>query len=268
MGESAACRVAGVDLRFGDVAALRGVDLDIPAGQTVALVGPSGAGKTSLLRILAGVLRPTSGTVTFGGVPLGEVDADRRPGLVGMMQQRLDLVPQLSVKHNVQAGALGHWGLLRATAALLLPVEDPRARAAAARVGVEHRFRQRVGRLSGGEQQRTALARLLLQDPRVLVVDEPVSSLDPARADDLLALLAGLAREDGRTLVASLHAPELARRHFDRIVGLRDGRVAFDLPADEVTTDVLDRVYRLLAPHPSNPPAADPVGMDGEAAAS
>jgi phosphonate transport system ATP-binding protein len=156
------------------------------------------------------------------------------------------------VRHNVQAGALGRWGLLRSAAALLLPLEHPPAREAVRRVGLSTVSATRVADLSGGEQQRVAIARLLVQDPAVLLADEPVASLDPARADQLLALLRGMADDDGRTLVASLHAPELARRHFDRVVGLRDGRIVFDLPPAQVTDDVLEGLYRLLAPveHP------------------
>ncbi|MBW3577576.1 MAG: ATP-binding cassette domain-containing protein [Actinobacteria bacterium] len=232
--------------RYGDVHAVRDVNLSIAAGETVALVGPSGAGKTTVLRLVAGMLRPTAGRVLLHGQHLEGLQPGRDlTGLVGMVQQRLDLVPQLSVKHNVHAGSLGRWSLARALAALLLPLEQPAARAAVRRVGIDHKFHQRVSRLSGGEQQRVALARLLVQEPRIVLADEPVASLDPARADDLLALLARLARESGNTLVASLHAPQLARRHFGRMVGLRDGRVVFDRAAAAVTAELLDDVYRL-----------------------
>jgi phosphonate transport system ATP-binding protein len=225
------------------------VSLTVPAGQTVALVGPSGAGKTTLLRALAGQVRPTGGSVLLAGHDLARLPGRRElPRLVGLLPQRLDLVPQLSVRHNVQAGALGRWGLARSLAALLLPLEHPPAREAVRRVGLRERSAARVADLSGGEQQRVALARLLVQDPRTLLADEPVSSLDPARADQLLGLLCGLAGQDGRTLVASLHAPDLARRHFDRVVGLRAGRVVFDLPPARVTAEVLEALYRLLAP--------------------
>jgi phosphonate transport system ATP-binding protein len=234
---------------YGRVVALGPLSLTVPAGQSVALVGPSGAGKTSLLRLLAGQLAPASGSVVIGGRDLSRLPGRRElPRLVGLLPQQLDLIPQLSVKHNVQAGALGRWGLLRAIGALLLPLEHPPARAAVQRIGLGDRFADRVADLSGGEQQRVALARLLVQDPALVLADEPVASLDPARAAQLLDLLRTAAREEGRTLLTSLHDPEVARRHVDRMIGLRDGRVVFDLPPQRVTTDLLAGLYRLLSP--------------------
>lgn len=231
-------------MSYGGRVAVGPVSLRVEAGEAIALVGPSGAGKTSLLRVLAGQLAPSAGAVSLAGRDPLRLPSRELPRRVGLVSQRLDLIPQLSVKHNVQAGALGRWSLPRSLAALVLPLEHPPARDAAARVGIAELFGRRVADLSGGEQQRAALARLLVQDPEVVLADEPVASLDPALADDLVALLRDRARDRGRTLVASLHTPELARRHFDRIVGLRDGRIAFDLPSAEVTGDVLDDVYR------------------------
>lgn len=255
-----ACVVDTVSHAYGPTRALNDVSLTIPTSQRVALVGPSGAGKTTLLRVLAGMLTPTAGRVTVHGQPLAELRAGSQlTELVGMIQQRLDLVPQLSVKHNVQAGMLGRWGLIRSLAALTLPVEQPAARAAVSRIGIENTFHRRVAELSGGERQRVALARLLVQNPRVVLADEPVASLDPARAEDLLGLLCDLSREAGRTLVTSLHVPELACRHFQRVVGLRAGRVAFDLPAAEVTQAVLDGVYQIADDgHRGRPPRKPP----------
>jgi phosphonate transport system ATP-binding protein len=248
-----ACVLDAVTVTYAGRTALGPVSLAVPAGQAVALVGPSGAGKTTLLRVLAGQVTPASGTVVLGGQDLSRLQSRRElPRLVGLLPQRFDLVPQLSVRHNTQAGALGCWGVLRSLAALLLPLEHPPAREAVRRVGLSELSATRVADLSGGEQQRVALARLLVQDPSVLLADEPVASLDPTRADQVLGLLRGMAGDDGRTLVASLHAPELARRHFERVVGLRDGRVVFDLPPAQVTADVLEGLYRLLSPveHP------------------
>lgn len=245
--QAVACRLDGVTVTYGASVALRDVSLRVAGGETVALVGSSGAGKTSLLRVLAGLVTPSHGSATLLGHPVGERREDL-PQLVGMMQQRLDLVSQLCVKHNIQAGALGRWGLLRSLAALLLPLEHPPARVAAQRTGIADKLGVRAAHLSGGEAQRVALARLLVQDPAVMLADEPVASLDPARAHDLIGLLCALAREGHRTLVASLHAPDLARAHFDRVIGLREGRIAFDLRSAEVTDDKLDSLYRLLGP--------------------
>ncbi len=231
---------------YGTRTAVGPLTLTIPRGQRVALVGPSGAGKTSLLRLLAGQLAPSAGQVSVGGRDLARLRGRRElPALVGLLPQQLDLVPQLSVKHNVQAGALGRWGVLRSLGALVLPVEHPPARAAVERMGLGDRFEDRVADLSGGEQQRVALARLLVQDPALVLADEPVASLDPARAEQLLDLLGAAAREDGRTLVTSLHDPALALRSVDRVVGLRDGQVVFDLPPHRVTPAMLAGLYRL-----------------------
>lgn len=244
-----ACSLRGVSRSFPGAVALRDVDLDVPVGQTVALVGPSGAGKTTLLRILAGLGTPDRGEVLLHGRPLAEVRrAEDRPTVVGMMQQSFDLVPQLSVKHNVQAGLLGRWSVVRSLAALVLPLEHSAARQALGRVGLEGRIHDRVALLSGGEQQRVALARLLVQDPSILLADEPISSLDPALSDDLLGLLVRLARERQRTVVVSLHEPAFALRHFERILALRDGRIAFDRPAGEVSRPDLESVYALGPP--------------------
>jgi phosphonate transport system ATP-binding protein len=252
------CELREVSVAYHATPAVGPVSLRVPAGQSVALVGPSGAGKTTLLRVLAGQVAPTTGQVLVAGRDLAGLHGRRdRARTVGIMSQRLDLVPQLSVKHNVQAGVLGRWGLARSLAALLLPLEHPPAREAVARVGLEDHFGTRVADLSGGQAQRVALARLLVQDPKVLLADEPAASLDPARADDLLALLHQIARRNGHTVVTSLHDPDLARRHVDRVVGLREGKVLFDLPPDSVTDDMLQALYRLLSPvEPSTRPQA------------
>ena len=240
--------LSGATVAYGGRAAVGPLSLTVPPGQAVALLGPSGAGKTSLLRLLAGQLRPAAGQVSVGGHDLSRLRTRRElAALVGLLPQQLDLVPQLSVKHNVQAGALGRWSVLRSLGALVLPLEHPPARAAVVRMGLDGRFEDRVVELSGGEQQRVALARLLVQDPALLLADEPVSSLDPARAEHLLDLLRTAAREDGRTLVTSLHDPELARRSVDRMVGLRNGQVVFDLPPHEVGPELLADLYRLPA---------------------
>jgi phosphonate transport system ATP-binding protein len=235
-----------LERRYGARIALAPLTLSIGRGATVALVGPSGAGKTTLLHLLAGLVPPTSGSVrVLGAAPSELPPGPARAERVGLIPQHAGLVPNLSVVHNVLAGELGRWGLVRSLASLVWPREVARARAALARVGLEERVWERAHRLSGGEQQRVALARLLLQRPHALLADEPVASLDPARAEALVRLLVEMASEGGHTLVASLHAVDLALAHFDRVIGLREGVVMFDLPAGAVDSAALDRLYDL-----------------------
>lgn len=151
----------------------------------------------------------------------------------------------LRVVHNVNAGRLHRWSLPRAVLSLAWPRERADVRRQLARVGLAGRLDERTDRLSGGEQQRVALARVLVQDPAAIVADEPVASLDPARAEEVMALLAGLVAERATTLVVSLHAFELALAHCDRVVGLRGGRVLFDLPPGEVTPERAAALYRI-----------------------
>ncbi len=242
--EADICKIDGVTFNYGNRVALNDVSFSASRGQTIALIGQSGAGKTTLLRIIAGMLTPTSGTVSLYGEQPSEIrDASRRTRLVGMMQQRLDLVPQLSARHNAEAGMLGRWSLWRSLAGLALPLKHGPAEDALARVGLAGRGTERVSKLSGGEQQRVAMARLLVQDPEVIVADEPVASLDPDLANELIVLLKSIAKERGRTVFASVHDPRLAIAHFDRVIGLRESDVQFDLAADEVTSEHLQSLY-------------------------
>lgn len=236
--------LADAEKRFGSFTALSPVSLAIRQGERVALMGPSGSGKTTLLRMLAALHTPDAGVCRIGGKPIGEL----RPGLelsrlVGIMPQSLDLVLSLAVVHNVAAGRLGEWSFWRALWSLFSPRELNRVQEALARVGLLEKLYERTSTLSGGQQQRVALARLLVQSPRAILVDEPVASVDPARAEDLIALVNELATENGQTLVASLHSVPLAMNYFSRIIALRPGRIVFDLPAEEVTDEDLNALY-------------------------
>ena len=238
--------IEGAARAYGDSVALAPLSLTIAPGETVAVVGPSGAGKTTLLHLLAGVIRPDEGAITIHGRPLAQLQPGRELArLVGVIHQQFDLVPSLTVTHNVLAGRLGEWSLWRSLASLVSPRERRRALAALEQVGIAAKAGERTSRLSGGEQQRVALARLLVQDPRVILADEPVSSVDPARAADLIELLVRITREGDRTLVASLHSVPLALRHFSRVLALREGRVAFDRPAADVRPEDLEALYEL-----------------------
>jgi phosphonate transport system ATP-binding protein len=236
----------GVRVRHRDVLALDGVDLAVPTGQRVALVGPSGAGKSTLLTLCTGALQPDGGEVEVLGHRLDRLSPRalaRLRARIGTVHQHLHLVGRLAVVHNVNAGRLGRWPWWRALVSLASPREVDATRRALARTGLADRLSSRTDGLSGGEQQRVALARLLVQDPELVLADEPVASLDPARAEDMMRLLTLATPGSSRTLLVSLHDPDLALQHCDRVVGLRAGRVLFDLPPHKVT--LRRELYRL-----------------------
>ena len=239
-------RLEGVAKHYPGRTALSPISLKVGAGEAVAVMGASGSGKTTLLHLLGGVIHPNGGRVALNGHALSELAPGRElSGMVGVIHQQLDLVPHLSVIQNVLAGRLGQWGLWRSLVSLVSPRDRHLAFQALDRVGLGGLQHERTSKLSGGEQQRVAIARLLVQDPRVIIADEPVASLDPARARDLIALLSHLARETGKTLIASLHSMELAREYFSRVIGLRNGELLFDLTVDGLTRSVERELYDL-----------------------
>jgi len=238
----------GVHVLYDGHPALDGFDLELAAGERVALVGPSGAGKTTALRLCTASVMPTSGTVHVLGHDLQEATTGQLRQVrrrIGTIYQQLNLVGPLRVVHNVNSGRLGAWSRSRALASLVRPADVDVARSALARVGIADKLLERTDRLSGGEQQRVALARVLVQAPELILADEPVSSLDPARAEEVMDLLGEVVVDRRRTLLMSLHDFALARRRCDRVVGVREGRVAFDLPASEVTDDLGAALYRI-----------------------
>ena len=237
----------GVKQQFGQAVALGAIDLQICTGERVALVGASGAGKSTLLRLLNGSLLPSEGEVWVLGRSLrrlsgGELRRVQRQ--IGTIYQQFQLVDNLAVVHNVNAGHLGHWSFLKALVSLIYPLDVETALGALSQVGIPEKLYDRTDRLSGGQQQRVALARVLVQDPLVILADEPVSSLDPERSQEIMGLLRDLVAA-GKTLVVSLHSIDLARQYCDRIVGLRDGKILFDAPPAAVSDALIDELYRL-----------------------
>jgi phosphonate transport system ATP-binding protein len=209
---------------------LNGVSLDVNRGEKVAILGPSGAGKTTLFRAITGFVPLKSGSITVDGVSLQGLRGRKLREWrchIAMVSQRHDLVDRLKVYQNVMAGALGQWSTLHALRFLLhpLPKELEQGKHALARVGIPQKLRASTSDLSGGEHQRVAIARALVQQPLVLLADEPVASLDPELSGQILALLSSLAQENGFALLCSLHQPELAYQYFDRIIKIQGGKI-------------------------------------------
>jgi phosphonate transport system ATP-binding protein len=243
-------QVAGLTKRFGATTALDGVSLEVARGEVVVLLGLSGSGKSTLLRHLDGLERPTAGSVRVLGedVPALRGRALRAlRGRVGVIFQQFELVPSLTVLENVLTGALAELrgprlGLRTYPRALRL-----RALTHLDRVGLLDRAYQRADTLSGGQQQRVAIARALMQDPRILLADEPVASLDPESSDQVMALIREIAAEQGLTVLCSLHQVDLAIAWADRVVGLRHGRVVLDTPAAGLTKAEVMEIYGRVA---------------------
>jgi phosphonate transport system ATP-binding protein len=226
----------------GAAAALRDVSLSVGAGERVAIIGPSGSGKTTLFRAISGFVPFEAGRILVAGTDIlqargGHLRTLRRG--IGVIAQQHDLVERMRVYHNVMAGALGRWSTLRALRFLFWPLgaELDMARSALERVGVAEKLRARTGELSGGQQQRVAIARALVQQPLVMLADEPVASLDPDLSQHILSLLCRLACETRIALLCSLHQHDLAERYFDRIVQLQDGVLSeWTKPAVQLAT--------------------------------
>ncbi len=209
---------------------VRGIDLAVESGECVALVGASGAGKTTLLKTIGRQIEPRAGTIMLAGSDITTLKGRALRVMrhqIGYVAQKLDLVEPLRVHQNVTAGALGRWSTARALRYLVLPMEAEltAARGALTAVGLEQKLMKPTAALSGGEQQRVAIARALIQSPRLLLADEPVASLDPWNARQILELLTRLAVERGMALLCSLHQPELAQRYFDRVVEVSGGAI-------------------------------------------
>jgi len=242
--------LSGASVTYGSIVALDSIDLQIRQGEAVGFVGLSGAGKTTLFRLLNGMVRPTEGTVQVNGDNLAALSLEELRQVraqIGFVHQDLSLIPNLRVLHNVLAGRLGRLSLLQGIRTLFFP---PRSDVheiydILERVGIPEKLYERTDRLSGGQRQRVAIARALFQQPKGLLADEPVSSVDPARARSAVSLLTDISREEGLTLCVSLHNLQLAREFFPRLVGLRQGRIVFDRATEEVEEEELQALYDL-----------------------
>jgi phosphonate transport system ATP-binding protein len=228
----------------GGLTAVDHVSLDVPRGQFCVVLGPSGAGKSTLLRSVNGLTAITSGTLQVGGVVLGARTLQQVRAEVAMVHQQFHLVGRLSVLTNVLTGTLPRVSTLRSLAGFFPDEYRRKACRLLADVGLEeeHLYR-RASQLSGGQQQRVAIARAFILDPKVVLADEPVASLDQTSSLTIMHLLRKTSAQRGTTVLCSLHQVELARRFADRVVGMRRGRTVFDGPPDRLDAAALARIY-------------------------
>ena len=228
------------------VRALHAVSFGAVRGERIAIIGPSGAGKTTLLRILGASLRPSEGAVAVLDRNPWQLNASRLRRLrrrIGMIHQAPPIPPRQRVVTAVLAGRLGEWPWWKSALSLLYPVDIAGARAELARLELAERLFERSDRLSGGQLQRVGVARVLYQRPDLLLADEPVSAMDPALADLTVNRLHADASARGVTLIASLHAVDLALRWFPRVIGIKSGSIVFDRPPVKITDAMLQDLY-------------------------
>jgi phosphonate transport system ATP-binding protein len=243
---------------YGSTPVLAGINLKVDQGEFVGVIGRSGSGKSTLLRCVNRLVDPTSGAVympraliepsadgaTIDVLKLGRGEIRLLRRRVGMIFQHYNIVKRLTVIENVLSGGLGYQSSLKSCLRLFPREQRRRALVNLRRVGLLAHAYKRADALSGGEQQRVAIARTLMQDPAVILADEPVSSLDPSLSRVVLDILKRVCREDGITALVSLHTLDLTRAYADRVVGLRQGRVFFDGPVRDLSDAVVEKVYQ------------------------
>ena len=226
--------------------ALHGVSLTLSQPQVVAVIGSSGAGKSTLIRCINRLVEPTSGSIKLDGeelTMLGGAKLRQARRHIGMIVQEYNLVERLTVMENVLSGRLGYVSFWRAFRRNYPPGDVRSAFELLERVGLEGRHDSRADALSGGQRQRVGIARALMQNPNLLLVDEPTASLDPKTSRQIMRLICELAHERGTPALVNIHDVGLAQDFSDRVIGLSEGRLIFDGPTSDLTADVLTQIY-------------------------
>ena len=238
--------IRNVSRRFGKKTAVDHISIDIPEGQMVGVIGRSGAGKSTLLRMINRLTDPSEGTIVFRGV---EVSALRGAALrnwqrdCAMIFQQFNLVPRLDVLTNVLLGRLNHRPTVLNLLTMFSREERIMAIAALDRLDIAATALQRAGTLSGGQQQRVAIARALMQEPKIILADEPIASLDPLNAKVVMDSLRDINQREGITVITNLHTLDTARNYCNRIVGMAAGAVVFDGPPEELDSEAVRMIY-------------------------
>ena len=231
---------------FGRVRAVDDVSIKVEKTQMIGIIGASGAGKSTLLRIMNRLTDATSGEVVIDGKNVLSLTSKEKRAWqsdCAMIFQQFNLVPRLDVVSNVVSGKLNKYSNLTAMFSLFPREDILRAIDILERLGIDAHAAKRAEALSGGQQQRVAIARALMQDPKIILADEPIASLDPMNAQIVMDSLRRIHDEDGRLVICNLHTLDTARRYCDRVIGMRSGKVVFDGLPDALTTDVAREIY-------------------------
>lgn len=240
-------KITNLVKRYGrDQPVLDGLNLTVEGSSVVAIIGASGAGKSTLLRCINRLVEPTSGSIALNGLELATLqrsDLRRARRRIGMIFQGFNLIDRLTVMENVLAGRLGYVSLFQALTRRFPQEDIDRAFHLMERVGIAQYVNKRADALSGGERQRVGVVRALMQEPEILLADEPTASLDPRTSEQIMTLLRSLAGELNLPVLINIHNVHQARSYTERIVGLRKGVMMFDGAPDDLTEDVLDSIY-------------------------
>ncbi|MBB4284748.1 phosphonate ABC transporter ATP-binding protein [Roseospira goensis] len=239
-------RVIDLNKTFGSVMAVKSASFDVPGAQMIGVIGRSGAGKSTLLRMINHLTPATSGSILIDGRDILALRGAARHAWqrdCAMIFQQFNLVPRLDVLTNVMLGRLNRHGTLRSLLKVFGREDIARGLHALERLGIADQALKRAEDLSGGQQQRVAIARALTQDPRMILADEPIASLDPMSAQVVMDSLRQIHERDGLTVICNLHTLDTARTYCDRVIGMRDGAIVYDGPAHAVTTDVARDIY-------------------------
>lgn len=238
--------VRNVTRVFGNRKAVDAVSFTIDRPQFVGIIGRSGAGKSTFLRMMNRLLQASSGEIRVEGrdiLALKGAEARAWQSQCAMIFQQFNLVPRLDVASNVMHGKLNRRSTLSTIFNLWSREDILKALDILDRLGIAEQAPKRAEALSGGQQQRVAIARALMQDPKIILADEPIASLDPMNAQVVMDTLKKINTEDGRMVIANLHTLDTARRYCDRVIGLRDGKLVFDGPPSDLTTDAAREIY-------------------------
>ncbi|MGN8022707.1 phosphonate ABC transporter ATP-binding protein [Phyllobacterium sp. 22229] len=239
-------KIENVTRRFGSNIAIDNVNVEIPQGQMVGVIGRSGAGKSTLLRMINRLIDPSEGSIIFDGKDVAKLNGSALRNWqrdCAMIFQQFNLVPRLDVLTNVLLGRLNHRSTIKSLLGIFSREERAMAIAALERLDIAKTALQRAGTLSGGQQQRVAIARALMQNPKVILADEPIASLDPRNAQVVMESLRDINEKEGLTVITNLHTLDTARHFCERIIGMQGGKVVFDGTPDDLTEAAARRIY-------------------------